>query len=197
MATAVRKDGSVAVAFFGDGAVGEGVLYEAMNFAAVRQLPVVFVCENNLYSTHLPIRECRVSEAIADIAAPLGVVGMCVDGNDVIAVFEAASELVGRGRRGEGPGFLECKTYRLRGHVGPDDNIQGCHTDIRPPEEVAAWRARDPIARCKKALEALGIEPGVLDGVVNAAEAEVKEALAFARASAFPVGEELGRYVYA
>lgn len=197
MASVAREDGRVSVAFFGDGAVGEGVLPEAMNFAAVRRLPVLFVCENNLYSTHLPIRECRVSESIVDIAAPLGVEGVCVDGNDVLDVFEAASRLTGRCRRGDGPGFLECKTYRLRGHVGPDDNIQGSHTDIRSSEEVEAWRARDPIPRCRKALDALGVGSDVLDGIVRAAEDEVADSLAFARASEFPAAEELERYVYA
>lgn len=197
MATAARADGRVAVAFFGDGAVGEGVLHEAMNFAAVRHLPVSFVCENNLYSTHLPISECRVSEAIVDIAGPLGVAGVCVDGNDVNAVYEAASQLVRRCRTGDGPGFLECKTYRLRGHVGPDDNIQGSHTDIRSAEEVEAWRARDPIPRCRTALETQGVGSDVLDGIVRAAEMEVADALAFARSSAFPAAEELERYVYA
>lgn len=197
MASVARRDGRLAVAFFGDGAVGEGVLHEAMNLAAVRRLPVLFVCENNLYSTHLPIRECRVSDAIADIAAPLGVEGVWVDGNDVNAVYETASQLVRRCRQGGRPGFLECKTYRLRGHVGPDDNVQGSHTDIRPVEEVESWRTRDPIPRCRRALEARGVGSDVLDGIVRTAEEEVADALAFARSSSFPCPDELERYVYA
>lgn len=197
MASVARRDRRVAVAFFGDGAVGEGVLHEAMNFAAVRRLPVLFTCENNLYSTHLPISECRVKEDIAEIAAPCGVDGRAVDGNDVLAVLDMAAELVDGCRSGRGPGFLECKTYRLRGHVGPDDNIQGSHTDIRSTEEIEAWRARDPIVSYRRLLVSQGVSVQLLDSIVGEAEREVAEALTLARASAFPSAEELERNVYA
>lgn len=187
MAAAARGDGRLAVAFFGDGAVGEGVLHESLNFAAVRKLSVLFVCENNLYSTHLPIRECRVREDVVEIATPHGMPGVCVDGNDVLAVRAAAAELAAACRRGAGPGFIECKTYRLRGHVGPDDNIQGVHTDLRSDAELAAWRARDPIITFRARLTAdHGISAHELDSVDQEAAAEVAAALSFARASAFP-----------
>jgi len=197
MASVARDDGRVAVAFFGDGAVGEGVLHESLNFAALRKLPVLFVCENNLYSTHLPIRECRVREEIAEIAAPYGMSSVAVDGNDVLAVHRAAGELTAACRRGAGPGFIECKTYRLRGHVGPDDNIQGTHTDIRSEAEVSAWRARDPVATFRAKLNDGGVPVAALEETEKEAAAEVNDALAFARASAFPDEKGAQHYVFA
>ena len=145
LAATIRKENRVSVAFFGDGATGEGVLYESMNFAALRNLPIVFACENNYYSTHLPIRECRPPQDVCRIAEPFGIKTEAVDGNDVLAVYEAARMAVARCRRREGPIFIEFRTYRFRGHVGPDDNIQGSHTDIRPKSEIAQWLERDPI----------------------------------------------------
>jgi pyruvate dehydrogenase E1 component alpha subunit len=190
-AARVRGEDRVSVAFFGDGAAGEGVLYESINLAAVRHLPVVFVCENNLYSTHLPIRECRASAEIYRVGESFGVWSCRVDGNDVLAVFEAAREAVSRCRRGDGPAFLECMTYRLRGHVGPDDNIQGAHTDIRPQEEIAAWRERDPIATFGATLLATGqIDEAGLAELANEVEAEVDAAVAYARSSDFPTAQE-------
>jgi pyruvate dehydrogenase E1 component alpha subunit len=190
-AALVRGEDRVSVSFFGDGAAGEGVLYESINLAAVRRLPVVFVCENNLYSTHLPISECRATNEIYRIGEGLGVWSRRVDGNDVIAVFEAGREAVSRCRRGDGPAFIECMTYRLRGHVGPDDNIQGSHTDIRPPEEIAAWRERDPLATFGARIVAAGAsDQAALDALASEVEAEVDAAVAFARASSFPRAEE-------
>jgi len=193
----VRGDSRVAVAFFGDGAAGEGVLFEALNLAAVRRLPVLFVCENNLYSTHLPIRECRVQEDIFKVAKPFGARSAQVDGNDVLAVYEAALKAIERCRAGEGPSFLECKTYRFRGHVGPDDNIQGSHTDIRPPEEIAWWRERDPIPCFERYL----IESGAsseeeLAQLKDKVTVEVKEAMAWAQECSFPAPQELGRNLF-
>ena len=193
----VRGDRRVTLALFGDGATGEGVLYEAMNFAAVKRLPVIFACENNLYSTHMPIGEIRVAEAIADVARPFGIVASRVDGNDVLAVYDAAAAAVERCRAGDGPVFLEFLTYRLRGHVGPDDNVQGTHTDIRPAAELAMWAERDPVTGFRHRL----IDSGVaLESDITAIEAESRErviqAHQFARMSASPNPAELERYVF-
>jgi len=196
-AARVRGEDRVSVSFFGDGAAGEGVLYESINLAELGRLPVIFVCENNLYSTHLPIRECRATSEIYRVGEGFGVWSQRVDGNDVIAVFEAGREAVSRCRRGDGPAFIECMTYRLRGHVGPDDNIQGAHTDIRPAEEIAAWRERDPIAALGARMVAAGeIDQAGLDRLAGEVEADVDAAFAFARSSSFPRAEEGPRHVF-
>lgn len=197
LASSIMGDGRVAVSFFGDGATGEGALYESLNFASLKKLPIVFVCENNLYSTHMSIHECRVKEEIFEIAAPFGICSRRVDGNDVIAVHEAAREAVTKCRKGEGPYFIECLTYRLRGHVGPDDNIQGTRTDIRPEEEIASWKAKDPIQRLRSRLIAEGqCTINELDSIEREVEAEVNEAHERARKSAKPDKRELLDHVF-
>ncbi len=198
LASRLRGDGGVSVSFFGDGATGEGVLYECLNFAGLYRLPVIFVCENNLYSTHLPIGECRVFDEIAAVAAPFGLPGESVDGNDVLAVHDAATRAVARARAGEGPTFLELRTYRLRGHVGPDDAIQDQHTDIRPPAEVETWRRADPIPRFATWLtETARFSEEELATIRRDCEVEVEAAHAFARRSPFPPVTELTRHVFA
>lgn len=198
LAAAVRGGGRVSVAFFGDGATGEGVLYESMNLAAVHRLPVLFVCENNLYATHMPLREIRASEEIWPVAQPFGVPGARVDGNDVLAVRVAAAEAVARARAGQGPALLECLTYRMRGHVGPDDNIQGSRTDIRPAAEVELWRTRDPLARLAATLRDAGIAgDATLCAMQQEVAEEIKGAFAYARSTPFPPPEGLADNVIA
>lgn len=197
LASWVRESGEVAVSFFGDGATGEGVLCESLNFAALKKLPVIFVCLNNLYSTHLSIDEIRVSRDIHTMALPFGEKSYRLDGNNVFEVFQHANEAVELCRRGEGPIFLECLTYRQRGHVGPDDNIQGSHTDIRPPEEVNEWLKKDPIKRLEKfMLQDSHFSIGDLEVIHNNVADEVGKAFAFARISPTPIKEDLGRYVF-
>ena len=197
LASQARNDGTVAVAFFGDGALGEGVLYESMNLAGLRRLPVIFVCENNLYSTHLPIGECRVNEGIVDVAAPFGMRGVHGDGNDVLQVLDITREAVDACRCGEGPFFLEFNTYRLRGHVGPDDNIQGTLTDIRSAGEIEAWRARDPIPRLEQHLSSTeGVEPEALDLIKARVRLEIDDAFAYAAVQPRPPITEVTRDVF-
>jgi pyruvate dehydrogenase E1 component alpha subunit len=197
LASAIRKDDRVTVVFFGDGATGEGVLYESLNFAALMKLPIIFVCENNFYATHMPIRDCRVQNNIRTIADPFCIENDEVDGNDVLAVYEAGRKAIEKCRRGDGPFFLECLTYRLRGHVGPNDNIQGLHTDIRPPEEVEKWRQKDPIKIFKSHLIKNKLfsaeELGKIDIEIDE---EVKSAHFFAKESAYPEKSELMKYVF-
>jgi len=196
-AFAVRQERHVAVSFFGDGATGEGVLYETMNFAALNQLPILFVCENNLYATHMPNRECRPNVPIFEIARPFGIEAAQVDGNDVLAVHRVAGDAALRCREGKGPFFLECLTYRLRGHVGPDDNIQGGHTDIRPRDEVDQWKGKDPIRRFEYYLLENGVcDASKLDAIRRDVQCQVEEALRWARSSEFPKAEDLDRYVF-
>jgi len=197
LASRIRKEKRVAVSFFGDGAAGEGVLYESLNFAALKNLPILFACENNLYSTHMPIRECRLEKNISKIAKPFCVQSYRVDGNDVLKVYETSKRAVEICRKGRGPVFIEFMTYRLRGHVGPDDNIQGTHTDIRPKEEIEKWKKKDPIKR----FEAFLIRNGVfkkedLIKIYQEIEEEVKEAHRCAGMSSYPNPNEIKTYVF-
>lgn len=197
LAAAIRRDGRVTVSFFGDGATDEGVFYEALNFAALRRLPLIFVCENNFYSTHLPIQECRAEPRIARTAPALGVTGLRVDGNDVGRVYAAARAAVARCRRGQGPVLMECLTYRLRGHVGPDDNVQGQHTDIRPLSEIARWRRKDPLVRCERELRRrYGCTPATFARLRARLQREIEAAHAFARRSPYPRARDLKRHVF-
>ena len=197
LASRIRKEKRVTVSFFGDGAAGEGVLYESLNFAALKKLPIIFACENNFYSTHMPIRECRPEENISKIAKPFCIRSYRVDGNDVLKVFETSKKAVEMCRRGPGPVFIEFITYRLRGHVGPDDNIQGTHTDIRSKEEVEAWRKKDPIRRFEAFLIKNKIfRKETLERIDHEVEKEVREAHQFAKESVYPNPNELTKYVF-
>jgi len=197
LAASIRKDNRVAVCFFGDGATGEGVLYESLNFAALRKLPMIFACENNLYATHMPVQACRVKNNIYKIAEPFLIESHEIDGNDVLQVYEAGQKAVEECRKGEGPVFLEFLTYRFRGHVGPDDNIQGTHTDIRPKQEVEEWRKKDPIIRFEKyLLENNVLSSDELEEISKEVEKEVEETHLFAKNSPYPHESELEKYVF-
>lgn len=173
------------------------MLYECLNFASLRKLPMLFVCENNLYSTHMPIRECRMDNNIYKIAEPFSINALQVDGNDVLEVYEAGKKAAQHCRNGSGPVFMECLTYRLRGHVGPDDNVQGSHTDIRPREEVERWLQRDPIRLFETyLLKNEIIEQETLEGIRREAEKEVGEAHRYALISIPPEEKELAKNVF-
>ena len=197
LASSIRNDKRVTISFFGDGATGEGVLYESLNFAALKKLPIVFVCENNLYSTHLPIRECRVDDNISTIGKPFCIKSFRADGNNVLKVYEIAKKAVDLCRKNQGPVFLEFVTYRLRGHVGPDDNIQGTNTDIRPKEEVAVWRKKDPVKKFERFLVKNKILSKTdMENIKKQAEKEVQKAHAFALKSPYPKKGEVTKYVF-
>lgn len=197
LASLIQKDKRITVSFFGDGATGEGVLFESLNFASLKKLPIIFVCENNLYSTHMPIKECRPENNIYKIAQPFLIESRQVNGNNVLRVFEAAKKAVKKCRKGRGPVFLEFMTYRMRGHVGSDDNIQGIHTDIRPKIEVRQWEKKDPI----KSFERFLIKNKIFDKeslkkIQKRAEEEVASAHIFAQKSPYPKKGELVKYVF-
>ena len=197
LASTIKKEDSVAVSFFGDGATGEGVLYESMNFAGLMKLPIIFICENNFYATHMPILDCRVQNNIHTIALPFCIESDYVDGNDVLAVYEAGKKAIEKCRQGNGPFFLECLTYRLRGHVGPDDNIQGLRTDIRPPEEVEKWREKDPIKTYEEyLLNHYDFDGDTLCEIKMDIEAEIALAHVFAKSSPYPDKTELLNNVF-
>jgi pyruvate dehydrogenase E1 component alpha subunit len=197
LAASIRKERRVAVSFFGDGATNEGVLFESMNVAALRRLPIIFVCENNLYSTHMPISECRPDKPIHQMARSVGMAAQAINGNDVLAVYDAATESVAKCRQNQGPVFLECLTYRMRGHVGPDDNIQGTHTDIRSKAEVSQWRKKDPLKRLEAYMLETGIaKPQELEAIQHKVDQEIRTAHQFADAGDWPEESELTHYVF-
>jgi pyruvate dehydrogenase E1 component alpha subunit len=193
LASKLRHESRVAVAFFGDGATEEGHFHESLNLAALYRLPVLFVCENNFYSTHMALSDRRLNDNLAHIAEPVGMPAVRLDGNDVMAVFDGAVKAVGRARAGEGPSFLECRTYRWRGHVGPGLDLMVGENRRR---ELDEWLPKDPIMRLKRHLMVEGISDREVDAVERAIKDEVESAVAFARASPLPDGSDLLRHVH-
>jgi TPP-dependent pyruvate/acetoin dehydrogenase alpha subunit len=155
-----RKSGQVAICFFGDGTTNIGAFHEALNFAAIWDLPVVFVCENNLYMEYTPIGDVTaVPNPAADRASAYGLEPIAIDGNDAELVYSVASAAIKRARDGQGPSLIEAKTYRHGGHSRADPG------KYRPDEEVAAWMARDPIDLYRAKLLAAGVDEGALDAI--------------------------------
>ena len=191
-ANAYQENGRVTACFFGDGATNEGAFHEAVNMAAVFKAPVVFVCENNLYGEWtLGSKVTSVSD-IADRAAAYGIPGVIVDGMDIMAVHDAALQAVARARDGEGPTLLECKTYRFYDHVGRDFGMLK-----RDEDEIARWRARDPIKLWRAALAEQGVlDEAEADVITERVCAEMEAAIAFAEQSPDPVPEDLMRGIY-
>src|SRR5690349_15092659 len=170
-----RGSGQVAVCFFGDGTTNIGAFHEALNMAAVWKAPVVFVCENNLYMEYTPIGAVTaVEHPAADRAAAYGLPSIVVDGNDVEAVHETAAVAIEQARAGGGPSLIEAITYRHGGHSRADPG------KYRPDDEVAAWKARDPVPTYRAQLEADGVAAAELDAI----DAEAREAVAAAEAEA-------------
>jgi pyruvate dehydrogenase E1 component alpha subunit len=172
----LRGSGQVAVAFFGDGATNIGAFHEALNLAAVWTLPVLFVCENNLYMEYTPIAAVTAAaNPAADRAPAYRIPAEVVDGNDVVAMYEAAARAVTRARGGDGPSVIEAQTYRHYGHSRADP------AKYRPAEEVECWLKHDPLDVGRARLEALGVEPAVIAAVDAQAAAEVAAAVESAK----------------
>ncbi len=196
-AWAARMDGAdrVVVVYFGDGATEQGVFHESMNFAGTNRLPVVFVCENNLYSVHsaLDIRQPAGRE-IHELGAAHGVHGVVGDGNDVEIVHTLAKEAVEGARDGGGPSIIELLTYRWMEHCGPGDDTG---LGYRDAGELAEWRARDPVA-CyrRRLLEMQILSQAVHDDYSAEIDSEIEQAVAFAKNSPFPEPDALDHFVY-
>jgi pyruvate dehydrogenase E1 component alpha subunit len=183
----VRHTSQVAVAFFGEGAASFGALHEAMNLAAIWKLPVIFVCENNRYSQSTPVEYAVAAANIADRAAAYRMPGVTVDGQDVMAVWSAAVEAVGRARSGAGPSLIECKTYRYYGHHQGDDTRR-----YRTKEEEDAARGRDCIRRFRQQVLRDGsLSSEELDAIDKKNKEKIDLAVIFAEQSPLPNPAEL------
>jgi acetoin:2,6-dichlorophenolindophenol oxidoreductase subunit alpha len=187
-----RETGQVVVCFFGDGTTNIGAFHEALNLAVVWRLPVVYVCENNLYMEYTAIGDVTaVANPAADRASAYGLEPVVVDGNDVDAVYETATRLVERAREGGGPALVEAKTYRQGGHSRADP------AKYRPADEVEAWLARDPIPAQRDRLLASGVEAGAIDRIEREALELVDRATEEAKAGPYPEPEALGTELWA
>lgn len=185
--------GRVSVAFFGDGAINQGIWYETANIAVLWKLPLIYVCENNQYTEFTNYKKLEAGEGLAKRAQAMGMPGVEVDGNDVLAVYQATKELVERARAGEGPATLICHTFRYGGH-----HVGEPGTKYRSKEELEDWKSRDPIPSFEKVL----IEKGVLGpDIIENMRAEVENRLATAvetaRQDPFPDVSEVNQHVYA
>jgi pyruvate dehydrogenase E1 component alpha subunit len=192
LASVIKESDQVTLCFFGDGAANQGGFHESANLAAVWRLPVVYICENNLYAMTTPARQHLSVTDIAPRANAYGFPGVTVDGQDVLAVYEATVEAVDRARRGEGPTLIECKTYRYKGHYIGDPIV------YRTKDEVDEWRVRDPILIFQAHLEDRGLMDARTASALRAEVADdVRDAVRFAMDSAEPPMDALWQDVYA
>jgi len=191
----MKNESRVTVPFFGDGATEEGVFHESVNFAALKKLPVVFVCENNFFSVYSPL-EVRQPDTreIFSVAKGHGIPSVQGDGNDVVEVYELAREAIQRAREGKGPSFLEFKTYRWREHCGPAyDN----HLGYRSEQEFAEWKERCPIRRLEERLLAeKALSTQEIEKIHKGIEDEILSAFEFAKASPFPGEDRVMDHLY-
>jgi TPP-dependent pyruvate/acetoin dehydrogenase alpha subunit len=188
-----RGRGQVAVAFFGDGATNIGAFHEAVNMACALRLPIVFACENNEYGEFTPRSKTMAITDIVDRAVGYGMPGVIVDGMDVVAVHEAATEAVARARRGEGPSLIEAKTYRFYNHHG----VQNLGLKYRTDEEVAGWKERDPIFSFEERLIEAGTTIAAeIEGVWATLRDDIAAAITFAEESPLPDPDQLLVDVY-
>lgn len=191
-AAKLRGTGQVSVCFFGDGTTNIGAFHESLNLASIWDLPVVFVCENNLYMEYTPISAViPVEYPAADRAPAYGLDGIIVDGNDADRVYEVASETLDRARRGGGPSLVEALTYRHKGHSRADPG------KYRPDDEVAAWMARDPIPLYRARLAADGVPAAALDEIERLSRGEIDEAERQVRAAPPPAADTLMTHLWA
>jgi pyruvate dehydrogenase E1 component alpha subunit len=192
LAIKLRKEDKVVVCFFGDGATNTGAFHEGINLAALWKLPVIFVCENNLYAVSTPVTKSVSAKNIADRSVAYNIPGEIVDGMDVLAVRESASRAVERARRGEGPTLLECRTYRFKGHGMYDTGYI-----YRTKEDVEKWMERCPIKRLREKLLSEGIATkSELDEIDGEVKAIIQNAVKFAEESSYPSWELMTEMLY-
>ncbi|MCO5208037.1 MAG: thiamine pyrophosphate-dependent dehydrogenase E1 component subunit alpha [Anaerolineae bacterium] len=188
----MQQQDKVCLTFFGDGAANEGAFHESLNLAAIWDLPVVYICENNQYGMSMSVERACAVERISQRAAAYDIPGMTVDGNDLFAVYGTVKEAVDRARAGDGPTLIESVTYRWRGHSKSD------RQRYRSRDEVKEWMEKDPIARLEKALlSAEIVSEADLEQVANAARKTIEDSVAFAEAAADPDPASILEGVYA
>ncbi len=193
LAAQLEGKGGVAVSFFGDGASNAGPFHECLNIAATWKLPMLYVCENNLYAAQTSAAATHAVSDVAARAAGYGIPGFVVDGNDIVAVHQAAIRAVERARSGDGPTLIECKTYRQRGHTERKGQ-----PDPRDKTEVDAWKQKDPIALLERQLRDQGaLDDAGLQSIERDVMAALEGAVAFAEASPFPLPEQATDDVFA
>src|SRR6476659_3905222 len=192
LAAQMEGKGGVAVSFFGDGASNAGPFHECLNIAATWKLPMLYVCENNMYAAQTAAAATHALSDVAARAAGYGIPGVVVDGNDIFAVYQAANRAVERARSGAGPTLIECKTYRWRAHT----EHRG-QPDPRDPGEREAWMRRDPIAQLERQLRDQGdLDDAGMESVEREIMAALEAAVAFAEASPFPLPEQATEDVF-
>ncbi|MDR3641664.1 MAG: thiamine pyrophosphate-dependent dehydrogenase E1 component subunit alpha [Humidesulfovibrio sp.] len=193
LASKLRGDGRVSAVFFGDGASEEGTFHESLNFAALKSLPVLFICENNGYATVSPLAARQPDADVAHRAAGYGIFTEQVDGNDVAAVYESAKRALAHIRRGKGPAFIEAKTYRWKGHVGPEEDWT---RGGRPKAELDEWKKRCPIELLLTQLEKSGLDRAEYAAKVARLDAMLDAAIESARSAPMPPVEQMERLLF-
>jgi pyruvate dehydrogenase E1 component alpha subunit len=194
LASRMKGDGRITAVFFGDGAADEGVLYESVNFAMLRRLPVIYVLENNQYSVCSPIARRQAGPSLFHQAPSDKLLTAQVDGNKLLDVLAAAEKAADRARRGEGPSFIECVTYRWRGHAGAGSDV---HLGYRPVEEIQCAIDHCPVAELAQRLEAEGrLTPSIQAAMEQEIDREIDQAFLLAKAAPLPRPEDLGLYLY-
>lgn len=194
LAAKLQNNGRVVASFFGDGATDEGAFYEAINFASLKKLPVVFVCENNLYSTHLPLFLRQPADNIYKRVKLFKIPAVRLDGNDVVKVYEESCKAVEHARSGKGPYFMECRTYRWRAHVGPWPDID---VGFRTKKEVNKWIRRCPVKFLEKILsEKKLLTKSEMEAVHHRVEEAILASVAFSKQSPLPDPSTVTRHLY-
>lgn len=189
----LQHDGRVTICFFGDGAANEGLLFECLNLASIWKLPIIFVCENNLYGQYTSYYKVTGGERLGLRATAFGIPEYSVDGQNVLAVYSVVQTCIEQAKGGLGPSFVEAKTYRYRGHHVGDPG-----TSYRSEEEIDAWKQRDPITLFREDLLKGGtFDEDTLHAVDQELYQEIEAAVDFAKGDAFPSANEVGEYVYA
>jgi 2-oxoisovalerate dehydrogenase E1 component alpha subunit len=192
LASKQRKEDAVTAVYFGEGSTSQGDTHEAMNFAGIHKLAVIFVCENNGYAISVPQSSQMAIQNLADRAAGYGFPGVVVDGNDVLACYEVARQAVERARRGDGPSLIEVKTYRFTAHSSDDDDKR-----YRKAEEVATWRQKDPIHRYATYLRDVGtLTDPIEEEITERITRQVDEATEYAEQAPDPTPDDLTTFVY-